>query len=153
MYLLIKGLKGNVIWRPLMVAVGYALIAIVIQTLIVAVFYTTLSDLYYPLELLAYVSGEFEVARDVLLNQLATVNLAEYILQAVVWVWTVALGAFITRAITGGKKIAEQVSMGKVTSDTTISSDVTEFSWMKCLLVSGASLFLTIIILGFLLGI
>jgi hypothetical protein len=43
--------------------------------------------------------------------------------------------------------------MGKVTSDTTISSDVTAFSWMKCLLVSGASLFLTIIILGFLLGI
>ena len=136
-----------------MVAVGYALIVIVIQTLIVAVVYTTLPDLYYPLELLAYVSGEFEVARDVLFNQLATVNLAEYILQAVVWVWTVALGAYITRAITGDKKIAEQVSMGKVTSDTTISSDVTEFSWMKCLLVSGASLFLTIIILSFLLGI
>ena len=153
MYLLIKGLKGNVIWRPLMVAVGYALIAIVIQTLIVAVVYTTLPDLHYPLELLAYVSGESEVARDVLLNQLATVNLVGYILQVVVWAWTVALGAFITRAITGDKKIAEQLSMGKVTSDTTISSDVTEFSWMKCLLVSGASLFLTIIILGFILGI
>jgi len=151
MYLLIKGLKGNVIWRPLMVAVGYALIVMVIQTLIVAVVYTTLPDLHYPLELLAYVSGEFEVARDVLLNQLATVNLVEYILQVVAWVWIVALGAFITRAITGDKKIAEQLSMGKVTSDTTISSEVTEFSWMKCLLVSGASLFLTIIILSFLL--
>jgi hypothetical protein len=153
MYLLIKGLKGNVIWRPLMVAVGYALIAIVVQTSIVAIVYTTLPDLHYPLELLAYVSGESEVARDLLLNQLATVNLVGYILQVVVWAWTVALGAFITRAITGDKKIAEQLSMGKVTSDTTISSDVTEFSWMKCLLVSGASLFLTIIILGFILGI
>jgi hypothetical protein len=153
MYLLIKGLKGNVIWRPLMVAVGYALIAIVVQTLIVAIVYTTLPDLHYPLELLAYVSGESEVARDLLLNQLATVNLVGYILQVVVWAWTVALGAFITRAITGDKKIAEQLSMGKVTSDTTISSDVPAFSWMKCLLVSGASLFLTIIILGFILGI
>ncbi len=150
MYLLIKGLKGNVIWRPLMVAVGYALIVIVIQTLIVAVVRTTLPDLSYPLELLAYVPGEFEVAADVLVNQLATVNLAEYIIQAVIWVWTVALGAFITRAITGDKKIAEQVSMGKVASDTTISSDVTAFGWMKCLLVSGASLFLEIIILDFL---
>ena|GEM_PF-351110 len=153
MYLLIKGLKGNVIWRPLMVAVGYALVVIVIQTLVVAVVYTTLPDLYYPLELLAYISGEFEVAFDVLFNQLATVNMAEYILQAVVWVWTVALGTFVTRAITGDKQIAEQVSMGKVTSGTATSGEVTPFSWMKCLLVSGASLFLTIIILGFLLGI
>jgi len=63
------------------------------------------------------------------------------------------LGTFITRAITGDEKIAEQVRMGKVASDTIISRDVTEFGWMKCLLVSGLSLFLTIIILGLLLGI
>jgi len=149
-YLLIKGLKGNVVWRPLMVAVGYALITMVIQAVIVTVVYTTLSDLYYPLEVLAYVPGEFEAARDVLLNQLATINMVEYILQAAIWVWTVALGTFIVRAMTGYKKIAEQVGMGKAALDATASSDVMEFSWMKCLLVSGASMFLTIIILGFL---
>jgi hypothetical protein len=150
MYLLIKGLKGNVLWRPLMVAVGYALIIIVIQALIVAVVYTTLPNLNYPLEILAYVSGEFEAAYESLFNQIASVNLAEYIIQAVFWVWIVALGTFITRAITGDKKIAEQLSMGKVASDAAVSSEVTGFSWMKCLLVSGASLFLTIIILGLL---
>ena len=150
MYLLIKGLKGNVVWRPLMVAVGYALVIIVIQAIIVAAFYTTLADLYYPLEILAYVSGEFEMARDVLLNQLATVNMVANILQGVVWVWLIALGAFITRAITGDKKIAEQVRMGKAPSDAAVTIEVTEFSWMKCLLVSGVSLFLTIILLDFL---
>jgi len=150
MYLLIKGLKGNVVWRPLFVAVGYALVVIVIQALLVAVVYTTLPDLYYSLESLAYVSGEWEMARDVLLNQLATVNLAEYIIQVAVWVWTVALGVFVTRAITSGKQIAEQASTGKTPADVTSSGEVTGFSWMKCLLVSGASLFLTIIILGFL---
>ena len=112
--------------------------------------YTTLPDLYYSLESLAYVSGEWEMARDVLLNQLATVNLAEYIIQVAVWVWTVALGVFVTRAITSGKQIAEQASTGKTPADVTSSGEVTGFSWMKCLLVSGASLFLTIIILGFL---
>jgi hypothetical protein len=150
MYLLIKGLKGNVIWRPLMVAVGYALVILVIQAITIAVVYTTLPDLYYPLEILAYVSGEFEAAYNVLFNQIANVNTAGYIIQGVVWVWIVALGTFITRAITGDKKIAEQLSIGKAVSDTSVSSEVTEFSWMKCLLVSGASLFLTIIILGLL---
>jgi hypothetical protein len=153
MYLLIKGLKGNVIWRPLMVAVGFALIVLVIQALILAVVYTSLPSLFYPLEVLAGTPGEFEVAYQVILDKIATVTLVGGIIQVAVYVWIVALGTFITRAITGDKKIAEQVSMGKVTSDTTISSDVTAFSWMKCLLVSGASLFLTIIILGFILGI
>ena len=153
MYLIIKGLKGNVIWRPLMVAVGFALVVTVIQALILAVVYTSLPNLFYPLEVLAGTPGEFEVAYQVILDKIAFVTLVGGIIQVAIYVWTVALGAFITRAITGDKKIAEQVSMGKVTSDTTISSDVTAFSWMKCLLVSGASLFLTIIILGFILGI
>ena len=153
MYLLIKGLKGNVIWRPLMVAVGFALVVLVIQALILAVVYTSLPNLFYPLEVLAGTPGEFEVAYQVILDKIATVTLVGAIIQVAVYVWIVTLGTFITRAITGDKKIAEQVSMGKVTSDTPVSSDVTAFSWMKCLIVSGASLFLTIIILGFLLGI
>jgi hypothetical protein len=153
MYLIIKGLKGNVIWRPLMIAVGFALVALVIQALILAVVYTSLPNLFYPLEVLAGTPGEFEVAYQVILDKIAFVTLVGGIIQAAVYVWIVALGTFITRAITGDKKIAEQVSMGKVASETAVSREVTEFSWMKCLLVSGASLFLTIIILGFLLGI
>ena len=150
MYLLIKGLKGNVIWKPLMVAVGYALITMVIQAFIIAVIYTTLPNLYYPLEILNYVPGEFQSAYNILLNQIADVNLVSYIVQAAVWVWIVGLGAFITRAITGDKQIAEQVAVGKTPLETTSAGEVQAFSWMKCLLVSGAGLFLTIIIMGFL---
>jgi hypothetical protein len=157
MYLLIKGLKGNVIWKPLMVGVGYALITIVIQAIIVAVIYATLPNLNYPLEILNYVSGEFQGAYDALLNEIATVNNVGYIIQAIVYIWTVALGTFITRAITSDRQIADQVAMGKPITDTAAptesSGEVEGFSWMKCILVSGASLFLTIIILGLLLGI
>jgi len=150
-YLMIKGLKGNVVWRPLMIAVGFALVTMVIQALIVTVVYTTLPDLYYPLEMLAYLPGEFEAALEFLLSQLSTVNMIEYIVQAAVWVWTVALGTFVVRAVTGDKKIAEQANIGKAASDATVvGSDAVEFPWMKCLLVSGLSLFLTIIILGLL---
>ena len=152
-YVMIKGLKGNVVWRPLMVAVGFALITIVIQALILAVVYTSLPNLYYPLEVLAGTSGEFEVAYQVILDEIAFVTMVGVVVQVAVYVWTVALGTFITRAITGDEKIAEQLSMGKAATDTTVSRDVTEFSWMKSLLVSGVSMFLTIIILGFVLGI
>jgi hypothetical protein len=127
-YVIIKGLKGNVTWKPLMVAVGFALVTMVVQALILIVTYTTLPNLYYPLEVLAGVPGEFDVAYQVILNAIATVTLIGGIVQIAVYVWTIALGAIITRAIT-------------------------EFSWLKSILVSGASFLLTLLILGFILGV
>jgi hypothetical protein len=148
MYLLIKGLKGNVIWRPLMIAIGYALVALVIQAFIVAVVYTTLPNLHYPLEVLSFVPGESQAAYDALIAEISPVNTAGYVIQAATYIWIVALGMFVTRAVTSDKHIAEHVSIGKTPSD--VTSDGKGLSWMKCLLVSGAGLFLTIIILGFL---
>ncbi|MCJ7559877.1 hypothetical protein MUO79_04575 [Candidatus Bathyarchaeota archaeon] len=139
LYVIIKGLKGNVTWRPLMVAVGFALITMVIQALILAVAYTTLPNLYYPLEVLANIPGEFNVAYNAISNEIAFVTLVGSIVQAVVYVWTVALGAIITRNIT------VQVGEG--------SLGVQQFGWLKSVLVSGASFLLTILILGFVLGI
>jgi hypothetical protein len=128
MYLIIKGLKGSVVWKPLMVAVGFALVILVIQVLILAVVYAALPDLYYPLEVLAGPPGEFQVAYQVILDAIALVTLVSTIIQVAVYVWTVTLGTFIVRAIT-------------------------EFAWGKSLLVSGGGLLLTVIILGLLLGI
>ena len=151
MYLLIKGLKGDVVWKPLMIAVGYALITLVFQSIIITGIYTTLPDLFYPLEILNFIPGEFQTASNMLLNQIADINTASYVVQAVMWVWTVALGAFAVRAITGSKQVAEQVSMGKPALEAPASGgEVTAFSWMKCLLVSGAGLLVTIVIMGFL---
>jgi hypothetical protein len=127
-YVIIKGLKGNVTWKPLMVAVGFALVTMVVQALILIVTYATLPNLYYPLQVLAGVPGEFDVAYQVILNAIATVTLIGSIVQIAVYVWTIALGAIITRAITA-------------------------FGWLKSLLVSGASFLLTLLILGFILGV
>jgi hypothetical protein len=127
-YVIIKGLKGNVTWKPLMVAVGFALVTMVVQALILIVTYTTLPNIYYPLEVLASVPGEFDVAYQVILNAIAAVTLIGGIVQIAVYVWTIALGAIITRAITA-------------------------FGWLKSILVSGASFLLTLLILGFILGV
>jgi hypothetical protein len=152
MYVLIKAFKGNVIWRPLMVAVGFSLIVIVIQSIILVAVYTALPDVYYPLEVLAGSDEEFTVAYQVIIDTIADVTLAAAVVQAVTYVWTVILGTFVVRAVTSDKKIAEQ-AMGPTVSDATASIEVEGFSWMKCLLVSGVSLFVTIILLGLFLGI
>ncbi|MEM4244375.1 MAG: hypothetical protein QXP44_06240, partial [Candidatus Bathyarchaeia archaeon] len=73
--------------------------------------------------------------------------------QIAFYIWIIALGTFIIRAITSDEKIAEQASLGKTVLETAASPSVVAFGWMKCLFVSGISLFLTIIILGLLLGI
>jgi hypothetical protein len=111
-----------------MVAVGFAMVILVIQALILAVIYTALPDLYYPLEVLIGPPGEFQAAYQVISDAIASVTLVSAILQVAIYVWTITLGTFIARA-------------------------VTEFGWGKSLLISGGSLLLTVIILSLLLGI
>ena len=138
MYIIIKGLKGKVVWKPLMVAVGFALVTLVIQALILAVAYTTLPNLYYPFEVLAGVAGEFDVAYQVILDAIATISTISGISQMAMYVWIVALGAIIAHDITG---IAFEGAHG-----------LPPFGWLKSILTSAASFLLTLLILGFILG-
>jgi hypothetical protein len=152
MYVMIKAFKGNVIWKPLMVAVGFSLIVIAIQSIILVGIYSTLPNVYYPLAVLAGSDQEFTVAYQVILDAIAHVSLASAVVQSIAYVWTVVLGMFIVRAVTSDQKIAEQATMNATVSDVTASVEVVGFSWMKCLLVSGVSLFVTIIALSLFLG-
>ena len=140
MYLIIKGLKGNVIWKPLMVAVGFALVTLFIQALIMLVTYSTLSPINVPLEYFAGVLGEFNVANQAILAALEQVTLIGGIVQVAVWLWTIGLGAFIVRTV--------PVTSNVLTEEATVTTS--QLSWIKCLLVSAASFVLTIIIMGFL---
>jgi len=74
MYLLIKWLKSEIVWRPLMIAVGFSLIMLVIQSIALIVVYAYLPDIYYPLEVLAGTPGEFEVAYQIILDKIATIS-------------------------------------------------------------------------------
>ncbi|MCW4045440.1 MAG: hypothetical protein NWE94_08000 [Candidatus Bathyarchaeota archaeon] len=137
-YVLIKGLKGNVVWKPLMVAVGFALVAVVVQAVILTGVYTTLPRISYPLEVLAGVSGEFQIAYQVILDSIATVSTISGYIQIAIYVWIVALGALIVRDIT-----AQPVQN---------APSFQQFGWMKSLLTSVASFLLTLLILSFVLG-
>jgi hypothetical protein len=147
-YLLIKGLKGNVVWKPLMVAVGIALVTLVVQSIILlGVYAATLPNLNYPLEFLAYIPGEGGAAGQTIQTAIAQVLLAGSIVQVAVYVWIIALGAFIVRFVTG---VAPPSPVGSTTPEGEGAPGFQQFGWLKCLLVSGVSFVLTITILGFL---
>ncbi len=126
-YVLIKVFKGTVNWKPIMVAVGIALIVTAIQAVItIGVAEATLPNIYYPLEYFAGVPGEATVAAQNLTNTIALFYNVSIYIQIAIYAWIFALNAIIVRAITA-------------------------FNWGRTVVVSAASLLLTIII-GLLLG-
>ena len=146
-YLLIKGLKGNVVWKPVMVAVGFALVTLVVQSLIMLAAYTTLSNVNYPLEILANVPGESTVAYQTVQDTIGQVLLVGSTVQVAVWVWIFALGTFTTRAVTS---VVPASPLGSTQAEGEGVTGFPQFGWLKCMLVSIASLAITITILGFL---
>jgi hypothetical protein len=110
-----------------------------------------LPNLYLPIEALASVPGELNsIMPTAVLDALTTTNLIQSVVTIIVFVWTIALGAIVTRTITG------TATAPAITGATTTpvaegpSPVIQQFSWMKCLLVSGASFVLMLIIIGFL---
>ncbi len=128
LYVIAKGFKGNVTWKVMMVSVGFVLITIAVQAAINIAVYSTLPALYYPLELLGGVIGEFESAYQTnILGPTAFVSEISGFVQGAIYVWTIGLCGVATRAQTG-------------------------FGWPKSLLVSAAAFVLTTMIMGFILG-
>jgi hypothetical protein len=134
MYVIIKGLKGNVTWKPLMVAVGFALVAMVIEAIALSIAYIALfPQTNYPLEYLAGVPGESNAAAQVIINGWSSVSMVDGIVRIATYIWIAVLGGIVTRVIT--------------------VTEVPGFGWLKSLLVSAASFALTFIILTQFVGI
>ena len=150
MYVIIKGLKGSVVWKTLMVAVGFALVTQVVQAIIFLATYASLPNLYLPIEALASVPGELNmVMPNAILDALNTINLIQSVATITVFVWTIALGAIVTRAITG-TATAPAITGAATTPVAEGAPTIQQFGWMKCILVSGASFLLMLLIIGFL---
>lgn len=131
LYIFIKVFKGTVVWKTLFVAVGFALIVLLIQTLVNLAVTTTLPQVYYPVESssLANIAGDAQAINSVITAQLATFSTIYSVMLLITYVWTAALAVFIIRSL------------------------LPEFSWSKSIMVSSAALVGTIILLGLLLGI
>jgi hypothetical protein len=126
LFIIVKGLKGTVVWKPLFVAVGMALVVTVVQSLINLASTSTLSTLYYPVEFLTGLSGEAQIISTSIAASTSTYSLIAGVFQLVTYGWIVALATFIVRALQP------------------------EFTWIKCFLSAAAAFIVTILLLSLL---
>ena len=101
LFALIKGLKGTVTFRPLMVAVGVSLVLLVVQALIALAVTSVLPSVSIPIEAQAIVAGETQTASIAAFQSaLTTFSYVYLAVQVAVLAWMVGLGAIIVRSIT-----------------------------------------------------
>jgi hypothetical protein len=143
-YLVLKGLKATVVWKPLFVAIGFALVVMVIRAAISLIATVTLPALYYPYELwtgigftpygvLTYPSQAIDILPVDAQNAYATMEAASAVFKyislaifAIAYVW---LGALMT------------VSLGELKP---------EYSLLKRIAISSIAIGVTLLVLLFL---
>lgn len=156
MFLLLKGLKINSVWKPLFISVGYALVVLVIQYIVLGVVFAFIyPSIYYPLEYLAQLPTESQNILTAINNQMATVTQVNLAIQIVFWAWIVALGTFLIRAnstIVPPPSTALPYQPSETPPSTTPQAPqpTVELSWGKCVAVSAGALLFTILILSLL---
>jgi len=127
LFLVGRTLGGKMVWKLLLVAVGFILITLVVQALINVASYETLPQLNYPFSVIGGVSGEGKAAYDLILEQTAQVRMITSVAQIAIWVWTIALGVLVLRF-------------------------TAELKWVKSILASVVAYLVTIFVSSFLFG-
>jgi hypothetical protein len=138
-FLIIKFFKGTVTWKPVFISIAFALVTMVIESLVILVATATLpAQIHYPFEFayqfqMSYASqivATFSAASQatytsVIASQIATLTTVSTIMAIGTYVWLTLIGTAIIRAIT-------------------------EFTWQKSLLASALSVVVTYILLSLL---
>ncbi|HXX87571.1 MAG TPA: hypothetical protein VEH86_03895 [Candidatus Acidoferrum sp.] len=126
-FLAAKGLGSKMKWKAILIPVGFALIALVVQTIVNTIVISTLPSLYYPFEIFGGTAAEQTAAINALSNQVGLATAISGYIQLATLIWIIALCAIATRL-------------------------TTEFSWVKSATISAAAVGATFL-LGLLLGI
>lgn len=122
LYALIKGLKGTVTWRPIMVAVGFVLIVAVVQAVIGIIAVSFLPQVSVPIETQASVAGEAQTAAvSAFQSAFTTFAYVFYAVEIATYVWMAGLCAIIVREISG-------------------------FNWSKSIAIAAATMTVTFIV-------
>jgi hypothetical protein len=126
MYIVIKGLKGTIVWKPLFVAVGFALAVTLIQSIINSFALLTLPAISYPVEVLTRLPVEADSLANAISVQAGTYTLIASVFQLITYVWIVALGTIIVRTLQP------------------------EFAWLKCIAASAVGFIVTVLLMSIL---
>ncbi|MEM3697958.1 MAG: Yip1 family protein [Candidatus Bathyarchaeia archaeon] len=128
LYIMVRAFGAKILWRPVLILVGFALITMFIQAVINAITFSTLPTLYYGFDLLGGVNGERENAIAKLLEDIGLVNQIYWYVQIAIYLWTMGLCAIATQSLT-------------------------QFSWTKSFLIGALSYFASIFLVGIIFGI
>lgn len=126
-YIMAKGLGGKLVWKPLLIVVGFILVTLFVQALVNAVAYLTLPKISYPFQLIGGVSGEGQNVYNTIVDQTWLVSEISRFTQIAVHVWIIALCSIAVHILA-------------------------TFSWTKSILVGAVAYVVTILAQGFLLG-
>lgn len=124
-YLTVRILGNKVLWKPVLIVIGFILVTMVIQSLVNIVAYLYSPTIRYPLELIGGVAGESEIAYNAILEQSWLVSEIMGYAQIVVYVWAIALCSLAVRFLTG-------------------------FGWAKSILIGASAYLITILVAGYL---
>jgi hypothetical protein len=131
LYVMIRGLGAKPVWKIMLIVAGFCLIPMFLHALVEIVAYSTVSNLYFPVEYFNGIEAESQIASQNISDKVWVVSLIDQYAQLAMLMWTVGLCAIATR-------------------------ESTEFSWLKSLMIavsaSVASIFIAGLI-GALLGI
>ena len=125
LYLLSRGIGAKLVWRPLLIVIGCILITMVVQAVVNAAAWGTLSNINVPFALEGGVPGEGQAAYNAILSQTRFVSLTGTIMQLIMYVWTIALAGLAVHVLG-------------------------EFGWTKSLLAATVAYFVTLLIVGLL---
>ena len=126
-YVVTKAFGAKTFWKPLLVAIGFVLITMLIQAVANAALFSTLPQVRYPFSFLGGVEGEGEADLTRILDETAWVNMISSYIRMAVYAWIIVLCGVAIKQLT-------------------------EFSLTKSLLISAAAFFASIMV-SYMLGI
>ncbi len=126
-YILTKAFGGKLVWKPLLILIGFALITMVVQAVVNAIAYATLPNINYPFELLVGVEGEAQSIVDSINSQTWVVANVQRFMQIAVWIWTIALTTLAVRILAA-------------------------ISWFKSAAIATVAYFITLLVESFIVG-
>jgi hypothetical protein len=128
LYIMTKTFGAKILWRPVLILVGFALITMFIQAVINTITFSNLPTLYYGFDLIGGVNGESDAAFAKLLNDVWFINQIYGYVQIAVYIWTLVLCVIATQSLT-------------------------QFSWTKSFFIGAFSYFASILLVSMIFGI
>jgi hypothetical protein len=127
LFLLSKLLGAKLVWKVLLIVIGCILITMVVQAVVNAAAWGSVSNVNVPFAVEGGVPGEGQAAYNAILNQLRAVSLTETFMQILTYIWTIALAGLAVHLLG-------------------------ELSWSRSFLAATVAYFVTLLIVGLLFG-